>query len=311
MVSGMVREAAFRNRWRRIKAVYGRHGLARTVSYIWTEGLVKRMQASRSYRAYAGRYPQTIIFIAAFPKSGSSWIRDMFASLHGFAAYAPSQWNTSIPTGWDEDRRWDLYPGIFNEFDKKLTVIRGHTRGDRGNTGILDAAGLKYIVTIRDPRDRLISEYWHSRNFPGQWQSELAHRLSLEEFISYKLESGEFRVESLGWLESWLPHRDKGAAHFVRYEEMLQGPQKTFGEALAFMGFEVDSAIVDGIVSDHSFERATGRVRGRADDSQFQRKGVAGEWREIFSAAQNQQFLEMGAGIIRELGYAATMDAVN
>ena len=297
----------YKDRWSRIKSVYLRWGLIKTLKYIGSEGL-KRASAGHQYRTFSKRYPQNVVFIAALPKSGSSWIRNMFASLDGFSAYSPSRWNTSIPDKWDGDRSWNLYPGVFDEFEGKLAVIRGHTRGFKKNIEILNQAGLKYLVTVRDPRDQLISEYWYSRNFPAHWQGELARRLSLSDFISHKIESGEFDEQSLGWLKSWVLHLEDGFATLIRYEDILHDPVKIFGDALTFLGFKWDETGIRKIVDLHSFKKVTGRTRGDTDNSKFNRKGISGEWRSVFTQDQLHKISDDGYTLIEEMGYATELD---
>ncbi len=110
----------------------------------------------------------------------------MCADLDGFDSFAPMKWNTYISKKWD-DSRWDLDIDTFKEFKNKLAVIRGHTWAITKNIEILEATNLKYIIGVRDPRDKLISEYWHSRNFPEHWAHNQTHEQSIEKFISYKL----------------------------------------------------------------------------------------------------------------------------
>ena len=50
---------------------------------------VRRFTAHGDWFLKRHRYPQNVIFIAGLPKSGSTWLRDMFSSLSGFHSYQP------------------------------------------------------------------------------------------------------------------------------------------------------------------------------------------------------------------------------
>ena len=207
---------------------------------------------------------------------------------------------------WDM-QQWDLYNGMFGEFKHYLAVIRGHTQGTPANISLLNESGLKFLITIRDPRDKLISEYWHSRNYPLHWQRDVDWKMDLTEFISYKLDSEKFSSQSLEWLRSWNTNRT-AAAMIIKYEELLADTRGTLAGAFRFLGIECDAERIQAIVKRQDFKRVSGRKRGLEDNKKFVRKGVAGEWREIFTPDQKERFSLIGEDVIRDLGYQGTLD---
>ncbi len=296
----------WRYRTRRTITHYRRFGFQNTVKYLLTAGLKKRISGRVFYLLHRNRYAQNIIFIAGFPKGGSTWIMNLFASLPGFGAYSPLKWNTTIPDKWGL-QTWDLYDGVFNEFRNCYAVIRGHTRGVEPNLRIIEESNLKYLISVRDPRDRLISEYWHARNFPLQQQKKLAASMSVGEFVAYKLESGEFQEESLQWISTWLTNRNPHTALILRYEDLLHRAHFTIKSALEFMGIEVNDKFISKSIEANRFEKITGRKRGIADNSRFVRKGISGEWKDVFTPSHKAKFVEIGEDLIERLGYEPTL----
>lgn len=52
-----------------------------------------------------------------------------------------------------------------------------------------------------------------------------------------------------------------------------------------------------------SFERVTNRKRGEEQSSAFLRKGVAGDWREVFTERDKEIFKEVAGDFLIRLGY--------
>jgi len=295
-----------KNRLQRIKVNYRRFGLLNTIKYLVKNVIVKRPINQINYYLKRKKYTQNIIFITSLPKSGSTWLSNMCSGLDGFDLFAPVKWNTYISKEWD-DSRWDLDIDIFKEFSNKLAVIRGHTWALPNNIDMLEKSDLKYLIGVRDPRDKLISEYWHSRNFPGHWAHDQAHEQSIKEFISYKLESGEFEKETLEWIRNWLKNRDQKNSIIVRYEDMLDNPKKILEKIFNLLELKIEQKKIENIIEKNSFDKITGRKRGKSDNTKFFRKGISGEWKTIFNEEQKLLFSEIGEDIIEKLGYQQTL----
>jgi len=90
------------------------------------------------------------------------------------------------------------------------------------NVKRLKDSGIKYIITVRDPRDDIISQYYYSRNHPEFLDYPSASSKSLSRYITYKLESGEFDKWLLNWIRMWLDKRDRDKSIIIRYEDVLK-----------------------------------------------------------------------------------------
>ena len=297
---------SLKNRSQRVIVNFKRFGLINTIKYLVQNAIVKRPLNQINYYIKRKKYPQNIIFITSLPKSGSTWLSNMCSGLDGFDLFAPIKWNTYIAKEWD-DSRWDLETDIFMEFRNKLAVIRGHTWAIPKNLNVLKNSNLKYLIGVRDPRDKLISEYWHSRNFPKHWAHEQAHEQSIEEFISYKLESSEFEKETLNWIKNWLKNRDNKKSIIIRYEDMLINPNTVLEKIFNFLGFNIEQEKIKQITEKNSFDKITGRKSGENDNTKFVRKGISGEWKTIFSKEQKSLFNKIGEDVIKNLGYQSTL----
>lgn len=103
-----------------------------------------------------------------------------------------------------------------------------------------------------------------------------------------------------------------GERHIVvRYEDMLGETAPELGRVLRFLGASTDAAVIRRCVERASFQRMAGRAgrswrrreRGVEDPTSFFRKGVAGEWRQVYTESDRETFLELAGPLLAELGY--------
>lgn len=284
------------------------------------QAVVKRfgfLAASKKAASYPGRvlsarvtylrnrhhYPSNIIFMASFAKSGSTWLANMLADLPGFSRYQPAGWTASFL----DNPNQDVYPGLFEEVGRRLVVIKGHTQGTPENAARLHQAGHKYLLTVRDPRDQLISGYWYLRNHPLHPSHRLAMELGIEEFISHELDPGLAEIQRTEWLRGWIENRDWNLSLLVRYEDLLTSTPVKLKQILDFLQFDVDEATIERVVADNSFTKSSGRATGVEDRTSFFRRGTAGEWKEVFTPDQREKFASQMEDLVVALGYEPTL----
>ncbi len=181
----------------------------------------------------------------------------------------------------------------------------------------------KVVHVIRDGRDVAISNVhavWHNARDRGGpvdlGPEELALRdaylADREGFL--KSGRGIFTDDGIEWsAESWRDVVGKGRNdgerlfgenyHEVRYEDLLDDPAAELGRLFAFLGVDHDPGVAARVADQNTFEKATGRERGEEDPAHFNRKGVAGEWKEVFTDRDRRVFEEKAGGLLAELGY--------
>ena len=90
----------------------------------------------------------------------------------------------------------------------------------------------------------------------------------------------------------------------VRYEDLLERPEEEVRRLLEFLGAGADEETVRRCVNSASFEKLSrGRKRGQEDPSSFFRKGVAGDWRSVFTEEDKKIFKEEAGDLLIRLGY--------
>jgi GT2 family glycosyltransferase len=181
----------------------------------------------------------------------------------------------------------------------------------------------KVIHIIRDGRDVAISNihaiWQNARDRGGTVDLEPEMQEKRDAYLADRkgfLERGEgiftdYRVSQLAgsWRDAVEKGRGDGRRLFgenyaeVRYEDLLEEPHRELGRLLDFLGVGRDPETVARMVEENSFERVTGRRRGEEDPSHFNRKGVAGDWREVLTEEDRRLFEGEAGALLAELGY--------
>lgn len=278
-------------------------GVVYTVNKAWVN-LVRRPVLGRiDYLRYRDRYPEHLIFIAGQAKGGSTWFGKMFASLPGFELLSPLPWKVNTGVEWTDFESTNLAPRIFDEFQGKLAVVKQHTWGFPENVALLEKWKLKHLISVRDPRDILISNYHYTLKHPENWDYKNAAGRSLADYLDHKLESGDWNRQFVDWARSWATNRNPELSQVIRYEDALRDTHAEMRRALEFLGFAISEDELDRIVRENSFEAMSGRKQGQEDTESFHRKGVAGEWREVFTDKQKRIAREQAGDVLGGFKY--------
>lgn len=91
----------------------------------------------------------------------------------------------------------------------------------------------------------------------------------------------------------------------VRYEDLLERSEEEFGRLLRFLGADSGEKAVARCLDLSSFEkRSGGRGRGEEDSSfPAARKGIAGDWKNVFTEEDKTVFKEVAGDLLVDLGY--------
>ncbi len=182
----------------------------------------------------------------------------------------------------------------------------------------------KAIHIIRDGRDVAVSQMhhmWREATAEGFWfhltPEELDKRdrywKDPQELLGYG--EGIFTEERLRHAaEGWKSHVESARrdGHLlldnnyteVRYEDMLKTPEEKVGSLFQFLGARPDREVTARCVKAASFgRRSGGRERGQEDAGSHQRKGIAGDWKNVFTEKDKAIFKESAGDLLIELGY--------
>ena len=182
----------------------------------------------------------------------------------------------------------------------------------------------KVVHIIRDGRDVAVSRMHHDWNrqrpaeeggllTPEDLDKRDRYRQGPEDFLrsgeSIFIEQRLARLATL-WNSNVGPALRDGPAILggkyleVRYEDLLGKPEKEAARVFRFLGVQEDEKIVGRCVEKTSFEkRAGGRERGQEDSTSAVRKGVAGDWKNVFTGRDRTIYKEIAGDLLVRLGY--------
>ena len=95
----------------------------------------------------------------------------------------------------------------------------------------------------------------------------------------------------------------------VRYEDLLENTEEETGRLLEFLGVDAGKESVRRCIEAASFEKMSGgRKPGEEDPDSFYRKGIAGDWKNVFTGRDRQVFKEAAGDLLIKLGYEKDND---
>jgi hypothetical protein len=94
----------------------------------------------------------------------------------------------------------------------------------------------------------------------------------------------------------------------IRYEDLLQHPPDTLRQVLKLLQARLDDRIIERCIQVNSFERVSNRQRGEEDSQSFFRKGVAGDWRDVFTERDRRIYEELAGDQLIRMGYGDALD---
>nr|XP_042712228.1 sulfotransferase 1 family member D1-like isoform X2 [Chrysemys picta bellii] len=153
----------------------------------------------------------------------------------------------------------------------------------------------KIIYVARNAKDVAVS-YYHFYQMakmhpePGTWDE------FLEKFVTGEVAFGPWYDHVKGW---WEKRKDKPILYLF-YEDMKEDPKREIQKVLQFLGKDLKEDVVNKILHHTSFQEMqknpTANYKMVSKDhmdhsvSPFMRKGIAGDWKNHFTVAQNEAF---------------------
>lgn len=218
------------------------------------------------------------LFIACFPKSGSTLLKKVLGEATGFgeahfvSAYGQNEQDIYLPSLLDGARH-DL-------------VIQQHCRATGPNLHLLQAFGIRPIILVRNIFDVLLSlkEFFDGGAFADSF------------FANYRLLSEEQRYalvvdDQAPWYMSFFAGWQRAVASgqidglWLTYGGFIADPRGTIEAILKFQGIAGDSTRI---------ARALELLGRKHGDTRFNR-GVAGRGSAAFSGAQVEQIRRIAA----------------
>ncbi|MCA1729871.1 MAG: sulfotransferase domain-containing protein, partial [Actinobacteria bacterium] len=89
----------------------------------------------------------------------------------------------------------------------------------------------------------------------------------------------------------------------IRYEDLLQDAPGTLGQVLKLLRTSRGDRTIEYCIRAGDFERVSSRQRGEEDSRSFFRKGVAGDWRGVFTERDRDIYEGLAGDQLINMGY--------
>jgi len=277
--------------------------------------------------------PRGIVWIASYPRSGNTWTRafinalvnvmrdpdfaaidvnrieEFSASESAAAQYEPILGKPAFraTVGEIAQARPKVQAGIATA--DRLVFVKTHNAHlvDHGVPMINMAVSAGGIYVVRNPLDVAIS-FAHFRGVPiDQVIVDMATR-------GFGAATDRHTVHTI--TSSWSEHvmswtaRPHPAMLVVKYEDMYEKPEQTFGAIARHLILEPTAGQLDRAIALASFDRlkaseaAIGFVeRPVTGDQPFFREGRPDQWRERLSAEQVERIVSAHSDVMKHFGY--------
>lgn len=237
-----------------------------------------------------------ITHLVEYPRCGGTWIRHLLQDSMEIPQYA------------------------YDRLLSKNTIIQCHKLPSR----MIRRA----VVVFRDPRDAMVSFYHKKVHYDQKFRGNRpftigAYRHDADrdpqddflEFLQVQLTSPDHpRFSFAEFASRWLSARN---ACYAKYEDFMADPVKQLERLTEFLGCTVPCEHLAAAVEKNSFanrtKRRSGTTRtpGQSDNHQFERKGIVGDWHNLFNRDARRVFAEFEGETLLALGYEPDNNWVN
>ncbi|KAJ6664610.1 hypothetical protein lerEdw1_006183 [Lerista edwardsae] len=230
------------------------------------------------------------VVVLAWEKVGTNWLDNVLSSLESAAAkYTEEEMKRRIAIEKELALAPRLEfgdPEIYQRLKKfpYRRILLTHLRPHALPTSIFKSKA-KILVLTRNPKDTAVS-YFHFSNrmfcFPAStWDTFFT------DFMNGKVGWGSY----FDFVAEWDKHINDENIMAIHFEELKEDPNLGLKKIAKFLGFSLNEEEIQNVAEEISFKamkEKSSETHGSFGDTFF-RKGTVGDWKSLFSEAQNQE----------------------
>jgi hypothetical protein len=228
------------------------------------------------------------IFIASYPKSGTTWTQAIVYHLLTSGENKLDHISSFTPF-FEIDKTWDDQSGNIRE-----DVRQNHQLIGRNvfNTHLLwhimpKGSNMKYIYLMRHPYDVVVSFYHHLTNQADSGGYEKSFKEFLDDWLTGKIIFGKW----VSHLKSWMTCNHENVL-FVKYEDLKLHLEESLMKIASFLGLNPSAEVIAMVASLVNFEAM------KRNKHQYQPVSVA--WKEGFDFLRKGEIGDGRSSLIGE-----------
>lgn len=259
-----------------------------------------------------------LFFIAGMPKAGTTWLEQLIG-FHPMMVKLNGSVLRKYPSNVNLEHPHDLDYSMFTCAPRdKYSFLKLHPNPNVRNFDILRHNQIKTIILIRDIRDVLISDYFHSlhdrKDFNYKKLQNLTTNDGLFEQIksihpSNKISNIEYYSK---WLDGWIDRsmEDPSNHLIIKYEDMHNNLETILKKIFDFYEFKIDKNEINSLI----FHHMNNHNRDFNDDLKHNlnkkgrrkstfRKGKKREWELFFKDDEKSILKQYLTDVLIKSGY--------
>ncbi|KAK3706210.1 hypothetical protein RRG08_038473 [Elysia crispata] len=229
------------------------------------------------------------VIIAAFPKCGTHWVSEMLNML--------LSGTTDYVTRPKEFEMLELIEDAtaLDQLDSPR-VLNSHLYIAHLPEQLVEKK-VKLVHLIRHPKDCAVSLYHH-------WKQRASEKFTFDNFIKgYITEGYTDRSHQLDYLRQMAQFEDANPDHpimHIHYEDLKRDPVSMLEALSQFVGIQTSRKFCEEVTSACSFDKMKQADKTRelpqhlnkvfSKGLKIYRKGVVGDWKNMFTVAQSEMF---------------------
>ncbi|KAL4228283.1 hypothetical protein ACF0H5_013714 [Mactra antiquata] len=250
--------------------------------------LIDQEQAIKAARDFVPR--DNDILLITYIKSGTHWLWEILSMLQRGSAETIPQVKQDCFIEFLSPTQLDAIPSP--------RVLNSHIWFDKIPTAMIEKK-TKIVVCHRNPKDVAVSLYHHHfglknhYDYDGKWENWFPL------FMEGQYDYGSWFDYVLGWDKAIKENPDY-PIHVLTYEDLKTNGLEEVQKLSKFLGFNYDDDLCSAIVDKCHFRNmkidkqpfATEYLKSmwRNESLSFYRKGEVGDWKNMFTVAQNEAF---------------------
>ncbi|KAL6467440.1 hypothetical protein MHYP_G00231170 [Metynnis hypsauchen] len=231
------------------------------------------------------------VFVVTYPKSGTVWLQQILTLIEarGDAEATKDQLNSDripwIEVSGNEEKFISATPPRIRVTHLQHRFVPISLRQGTG----------KVIYVARNPKDVLVS-YYHFHKYACMLETPKDFNDFYEKFM-------EGRVYGNCWFEhikTWYSHRDEMNFLYIAYEDMIKDLRSEVERICVFLGKNLSENELEDVVKHSTFKNMLNNDQANyrqissslldQQNGSFLRKGTVGDWKNLFTVAQSEQF---------------------